>query len=211
MPLVRKPSPIATVPPGDASFGGENLAAVLLHGSDDERWRAARTAANAPDGLAMLNEAVSRENHPRVLEAIFTGLARLHTAESAEVILRYLRSDDSSLRTLALDALGTMPDAVTNHLPCLLKDDDADVRLLACELLRKQPAAVASAMLGELLATDREANVCAAAIEVLAETGGPELVPLLSRCAARFPSDPFLAFAVQAARERIGLQATNRG
>ena len=56
----------------------------------------------------------------------------------------------------------------------------------------------------EILATESQANVCAAAVEVLAEVGGPELLPALAECAARFPDDPFLAFAVQVASERIG-------
>jgi HEAT repeat protein len=207
MPLVRKPPPSApTEPPNDAA-----LAATPVEGSDDARWNAARSAAEAPNGLAILSEAISRETHPRVREAIFTSLARIRTPESAEVVLTYLRSDDSSLRTLALDALRAMPDAVAACIPCLLSDGDADVRLLACELVRNQPAADAGRLLGEVLATDRESNVCAAAIEVLAEAGGPELLPLLAKCAARFPNDPFLAFAVKVASERIGSQASTRG
>jgi HEAT repeat protein len=183
---------------------------MLANGSDDERWNAARSAATATDGLALLSQAISRESHPRVREAIFTGLARIHTPESARIVLEYLRSDDSSLRTGALDALRAMPDAVAAHIPVLLQDDDADVRLLACELVRGRPTSVAAAMLGPVLATETEANVCAAAVEVIAEAGGPELLPLLAGCAARFPDDPFLAFAVKAASERIGSQASSR-
>jgi len=205
MPLVRKPSPSAPSQPQDHAA----LAVILLQGSDDARWHAARSAGETPNGLAILSEAIARESHPRVREAIFTSLARIRSPESAEVILRYLRSEDSNLRTGALDALRAMPDAVAAHIPRLLKDDDADVRLLACELVRNQPAA--ATMLGEVLATEREANVCAAAIEVLAEAGGPELLPLLAECAARFPNDPFLAFAVKVASERIGSQVLTRG
>jgi HEAT repeat protein len=208
MPLVRKPSPqAATVSPPDMA----NLAVTLSEGSDDERWNAARAAAEAPDGLVILSEAISRESDPRVREAIFTSLARIRTPQSAEAVLQYLRSDDSNLRTGAVDALRAMPDAVAEYIPRLLKDDDVDVRLLACELARNQPAADAGRMLGEVLATERESNVCAAAIEVLAEAGGPELLPRLAECAARFPNDPFLAFAVKLAGERIGSQALPRG
>lgn len=188
-----------------------NLVVALSEGSDDERWNAARAAAEAPDGLVILSEAISRESNPRVREAIFTSLARIRTPQSAEAVLQYLRSDDSNLRTGALDALRAMPDAVAEYIPRLLKDDDVDVRLLACELTRNQPAADAGRMLGEVLATERESNVCAAAIEVLAEAGGPELLPRLAECAARFPNDPFLAFAVKLAGERIGSQALSRG
>ena len=208
MPLVRKASPqAATVSPPNMA----NLAVTLSEGSDEERWNAARAAAEAPDGLVILSEAISRESNPRVREAIFTSLARIGTPQSAEAVLQYLRSDDSNLRTGALDALRAMPDAVAAYIPRLLKDDDVDVRLLACELVRNQPAADAGRMLGEVLATERESNVCAAAIEVLAEAGGPELLPRLAECAARFPNDPFLAFAVKLAGERIGSQALPRG
>jgi HEAT repeat protein len=215
MPLVRKPPPKAEVEArNEASlkargFDQTRLAAMLLEGSEDERWDAARAAGEAPSGVAMLSEAVSRESVPRIREAIFTALARIRTPESAEAVLKYLRSDDSSIRTGALDALRAMPDAVAASIPRLLRDADADVRLLACELVRNQPAADAGRMLAEVLATEPEANVCAAAVEVAAEAGGPELLPLLAACAARFPNDPFLAFAVQVASERIGSQASS--
>ena len=207
MPLVRRPSPSEPARPQDDAA----LAVTLLEGSDDARWNAARSAAESPNGLVILSEAISRESHSRVREAIFTSLARIGTRESAEVVLKYLRSDDSSLRTGALDALRAMPDAVAAYIPRLLKDDDADVRVLACELVRNLPVAEADRLLGEVLATERLSNVCAAAIEVVAEAGGPELLPLLAECGARFPNDPFLAFAVKVACERIGSQASTRG
>jgi hypothetical protein len=31
-------------------------------------------------------------------------------------------------------------------------------------------------------------------------------LPLLAQCAARFPDDPFLAFAIRVAGERLGAQ-----
>ena len=47
-------------------------------------------------------------------------------------------------------------------------------------------------------------NVCAAAVDVLAEIGAPDTLPSLVRCAARFADRPFLGFAVKVASERIG-------
>jgi HEAT repeat protein len=212
MPLVRKPPPAAPAQPDDAAGNLQDLARTLREGADDARWNAARAAAATADGLAVLRDALPRESHPRVREAIFTGLARIGSVGSAQAVLPFLRSDDSSLRTAALDALLAMPAAsVAELIPAVLTDADADVRLLACELVRNQPGADAGRMLGAVLATEPEANVCAAAIEVLAETGGPELLPLLAQCAARFPGDPFLAFAVKAAAERIGSEAIRNG
>jgi hypothetical protein len=97
-----------------------------------------------------------------------------------------------------------MPAAAAGHLPQLLTDDDADVRLLACEIARTLPAAEASRMLGALIDREHVANVCAAAVEVLAEAGNAASLPILARCADRFPNDPFLTFAVKIARDRIG-------
>jgi HEAT repeat protein len=200
MPLVRKPSSPTEAPSPDGWKSSE----LLVGGSDDERWTAARSAPTFPDALPLLTDALSRERVPRVREAMFTALAKIGSSESAAVALPYIRSDDASQRTAALDALRAMPAAAANHLPRLLKDSDNDVRLLACEIVRALPADQASKMLGELLEREVDTNVCAAAVEVLAETGNVASLPVLARCAARFPDDPFLTFAVEIARDRIG-------
>ena len=152
-----------------------------------------------PDALPLLTEALSKERVPRVREAIFTALAKIGSPDSAAVALPYMRSDDAAERTAALDALRAMPTAAAVHLPRLLKDADPDVRLLACEIARALPADDASRVLGELIEREDNANVCAAAVEVLAETGNVASLPILARCAARFPDDPFLTFAVKIA------------
>ena len=97
MPLIRKPAgaPSTGVP-------ARNSAAVLFalaSGTDDERWAAARSAAELPGGVAALGEALAREKSPRVREALFTGLARVATPQSVEAVLPFLRSDDALVRT----------------------------------------------------------------------------------------------------------------
>jgi HEAT repeat protein len=202
VPLIRNiPKPAAA-----PQAGASEIERDLAHGNSDQRWDAARTAPDLPNGLPLLCSAILTEREPRVREAIFTSLARIATAESAAAVLPYLRSDDAKLRTEALDALRAMPAATALHLPKLLHDADPDVRLLACDLVRGQPAADAGRLLGEVLVHDSEANVCAAAVEVLAETGVAGVLPLLAQCAARFPDDPFLGFAIRAAGERLGAQ-----
>jgi HEAT repeat protein len=198
MPLVRSHSDKPAV---DRAADDPRIA--LLSGSAEERWAAARTIAETPAGAPLLAEALTLEKDSRVREAIFTGLASLATPKSALAILPHLRSDDANLRTGALDALRTMPEAARPHLKTLLGDADADVRLLACELLRGQPAADATQMLTALLETELEPNVCAAAVDVLAEVGEAPAIPSLQRCADRFPSDPFLSFAIKQVIERL--------
>jgi len=200
MPLVRKPTSTAEHPAPDERKPAE----LLATGSDEERWIAARSAAEIPEGLSLLTHALSVERVPRVREAMFTALAKIATPESAFAALPFLRSDDAALRTQALDALRAMPAAAAEHLSQLLGDSDPDVRLLACEIARALPAGDASRVLGKLIERETNSNVCSAAVEVLAETGDIASLPILARCAERFPDDPFLAFAVKAASGRIG-------
>lgn len=205
MPLVRKTD---KGKPRSEANPAEVLKA-LTQGTQDERWAAARAAAVIAGGVQALATALRTENDPRVREAMFTSLTRIGTPEAVSAILPLLREDDASLRTNALDALRTIPAAVREHLPVLLNDEDADVRILSCELVRGLPTEEATALLGALLTREPEANVCAAAVDVLAEVGGPSVLPALDACAARFSETPFLRFALKIARDRILSQSSD--
>ncbi len=118
----------------------------------------------------------------------------------------YLRSDDAHARTEACDALTAMKEAAWPQLKALLRDDNADVRVLVCGLVRNMPSETAVPLFCELLNSEPDANVCAAAIDALAEIGGPEALPVLERCHERFRATPFLAFAITIAADRIRAQ-----
>jgi HEAT repeat protein len=77
------------------------------------------------------------------------------------------------------------------------------VRLLATELARNMKASDATRLLCGLIENEPHPNVCAAAIEVLAEVGTAEALPALERCAVRFTATPFLPFAISMAIARI--------
>ena len=204
MPLIRKEpgSPPSAPAPDPAA-----VLSALVSGNDDERWAAARAAPGFPDGARRLAEALVREPNARVREAMFTSLARIATAESVELVLPLMRSDDAHLRTGALDALRAMKSAVWPYVPRLLRDEDADVRLLACELARDLPGAEAAALLCALLDSEPELNVCASAVEILAEVGGPGALPSLTRCAERFRGTQFLEFSIKITADRIRSQS----
>lgn len=196
MPLIRSKS-------NEVASGGQDTTASLASLSPDERWAAVRAIASLPSSLPALVQALATESESRVREAIFTALTRIATSESALAVLPYLRSDDANIRTGALDALRAMPEAVKPHLLHVLADADADVRLLACDLIRDMRDADAPHLLCALLETEQGANVCAAAVDVLAEIGYRECLAALWQCAARFPNDPFLAFAIKVAADRL--------
>jgi HEAT repeat protein len=204
VPLVRKPggTPPAPVSPADAS----SVFAKLVSDRAEDRWAAARDAAELPGAAPALAAALGKEADPRVREAMFTGLARIGTRESADLLISILRSDSSNLRAGALDALRTMVGSTKDLLPPLLVDPDVDIRVLSCELARTLPGPEATALLASLLARETDVNVCAAALDVLAEVGGPAAIPALDACARRFGESPFLAFAIKAATDRIHAQ-----
>jgi len=61
MPLVRNPTP--TVEP--RAPDERKPVQVLASGSDEERWIAARSAAETPEGLSLLTHALAVERVPR--------------------------------------------------------------------------------------------------------------------------------------------------
>jgi hypothetical protein len=199
MPLIRNTRD--RIPEGAAPGGLSDVGGALDSASADERWAAAR--ADVPAPVPALAVALARESDLRVREAIFTALARIATPESAAAVLPYLRSDDANTRTGALDALRAMPRAVRQYLPQLLVDQDADVRLLACDLVRDAGDGDGVSWLCALLDTELQANVCGAAVEVLGQIADDAALPALSRCAARFPGDPFLGFAIKIVADRL--------
>ena len=206
MPLVRKDA--GTTPPtSPPSMSRADLAAP----SSETRWAAARQLAQDPSNAGALGDALTVETVPRVREALFTGLAHIRTPEAIELILPHIRSQDAAVRTGALDALNAIPQAVESHLPRLLADPDPDVRLLACEIVRRLPEPIATRYLCDLLAQESLANVCGAAVEALSEVGDETALPVLSDCAARFSSEPFLVFSIKAVSNRIAGDGRMRG
>jgi HEAT repeat protein len=201
MPLIRKDAPDAPAPPAPDPF------LRLVQGDADERWRAARALDGAePRALGALTAALAGEADARVREAILTALARTDSCEALAAMLPLLRSDEAERRTAALDAMRAMPTATVSMLPELLEDADPDVRVLACELARQAPGEEAQTLLCALLDREADVNVCAAAVEVLAEIGEARALPALRRCAARHAAAPFLGYAIEAATRLIAAQ-----
>jgi len=206
MPLIRKPPVEAAGTPASAPDAAAVFAA-LARGTDDERWSAARAAADLPDSVPALEDALRRERSPVVREALFSALAHIATTQSVEAVLPLLRSDDAAVRTEASDALLAMKDVVWPYVAPLLRHANADVRVLACGLVRNMPGQVAASLCCGILDAEPEPNVCAAAVEVLAEVGESSALPVLERCAKRFSDTPFLTFSIQMAIDRVRSQA----
>lgn len=205
MPLVRKPSS------GDPAAAAteptlQRIRDDLASADEQVRWDAARAASGHGPFSDELARALATETSPRVRVAMFTSLAQTADAPAVAALQALLRSDDANLRIGALDALRLLVRDRPALVDALLADEDADIRILTCELARELPAARATALLVGLLRHESEPNVCAAAIDVLAEAGDASALPVLAECARRFAGTPFLGFAIDVAIQRLRAQ-----
>jgi HEAT repeat protein len=194
MPFVKRDTAI----PSAAALSADEFAAhIAALGSRDPeaRWRGARALAGRAEAVAPLAVALGVEANSRVREAIITALMRIGNAASVVALVHYLRSQDAGQRAAAIEALQALPREISPFLTALLADGDSDVRILATELARNLPAAEATRLLCGLLSVEAHPNVCAAAIDVLAEVGTDDAIPVLEQCGRRFASTPFLPFA----------------
>lgn len=180
------------------------LTAALASPEGGERRRAARELGAFPEAGPLLCAHLGREPAASVRAVILTTLIRLKSPAVVEGLLPLLRSEDSGLRNGAIEALQEMPDEVEPHVADLLADPDSDVRILTVNMLSLLPHPKAPDWLAEVVAHDPHINVCAAAVDGLAEIGNERAVAPLQALAARFPEVPFMRFAAAAAIRRIG-------
>ncbi|WP_200295485.1 HEAT repeat domain-containing protein [Rhodospirillum rubrum] len=167
------------------------------------RRAAARDLADHPEAALALCERLEVETAPSVRAMIFTALIKLQTPVVASRIARFLRSDDAQLRNAAIEALQEMPDAIAPHLQELLTDDDSDIRIFAVTILGALRLTCAPDWLVEVIRRESHINVCSAAVDALAEIGGPEAIEDLEALLDRFPGDSFMKFAIETTIRRI--------
>lgn len=204
MPLVKADIDTAHPTNTPAAHAPAAEALVLLDSAvAAERRAAVRALEQHDDGLAPLCARIAVETAPSVREAIMATLIRRRSPLVVAALLPLLRSEQPALRNAALEGLAAMPEEVAPHIEHLLRDPDSDVRIFTANLLHILPHPHAAAWLVAALADDH-ANVCAAAIDGLAEIGDADAIDALAALPARFPDDGFIAFAVQVAMQRIG-------
>jgi len=202
MPFIKRGTSAQSA--GNGADAGLASQISALRGSDTERrWSAARALGGVAAAVPALAQALESEQIPQVREAIMTALMRVGDEASVLALLPYLRSQDAGLRAAAVEALQALPEAITPFMASLLADDDVEVRILATELARNMPPSQATRVLCTMLEHESNPNVCAAAIEVLAEVGTRDALPVLKACAQRFSNIPFLPFAVSTTIARI--------
>ncbi|MDQ5897466.1 MAG: hypothetical protein QG612_1552 [Pseudomonadota bacterium] len=181
----------------------DGLIAQLRGGDTEQRRWAVRDLMAHPQAAAALGTHLIDEREPVVREAIFLALGTMASEESVNALLPLLRSEDAKLRNGAIEVLSGLPRVIGPRISALLLDADPDVRIFTVNLLGDLRHEQVTQWLQQVLLSDREVNVVAAAIEVMAETGEPEHIEALRETRKRFADDPFIGFAVDVAIERI--------
>lgn len=167
------------------------------------RRRAIRLLAHQGGAVTTLVGLIRDEQDSRVREAAFLELAAMNCDDAAQGVAELLSDADPARRNGALEALAAMPGPAVALLEPLGLSDDPDVRIFAVLLASELPAEETADWLIALAARDQDANVCSNVAEALGGTGRAEAVPVLEGIAARFPDEPFLAFAVETALQRL--------
>ncbi len=178
---------------------------VLLRGGETEAERrgAALELAAEPTQAASLVACLRTETAPSVREAIVTALVGMGTAEAAAGLAAQLGGEDVALRNDAIQGLREIGAAAFSQVEHLLASGDPDVRIFAVNVLETTRHPHAAEWLRHILAQEQEVNVGLAAVEAMAQIGGPEHVQALRDFAGRFAEEPCVAFAVDAACRHV--------
>jgi len=204
MPLIRSSSSaFEDKSPGEAAPDRTHLREDIASDDLDVRRGAVRRALRLGDAEVLAGR-LRRESDAALRETILTNLSRIGGVKAARALIGSLRSDDAGLRNAAIETLQNMGECVAPEVERLLDDDDPDLRIHAVNILQSLRSPRVPDIALRVIATDPHVNVCAAAVDVLAEVGRPEMADQLRAVADRFADQPFLGFAVRAAIKRIG-------
>jgi len=175
----------------------------LEQGDATTRRHAARDLIGCEGASAALVDRLLREDDRPVRDVIVTSLTRLGDPVAVSGLVECLRSDDAGLRNAAIEALKQLPDAVAPIIEGLLADADADVRIFAVNVLESLRHPGVEAWLVGVIDADVHVNVCATAVDLLAEVGSDAAVEALVRLQNRFDHEPYIQFAAGLALKRI--------
>jgi HEAT repeat protein len=193
--------------PEDNRSGVRDLPGLLLQlSSSDTRERgwAARDLVQHPAAVHALCQQLETEPDKATREAISITLAKIGGDAVVSGLLPLLRSDDAALRNGVIDILKELPGDVAPHMEALLDDPNPDVRIFVVNVLEALRHPKVEDWLIAVISMDPHVNAVASALDLLGEVGTESALPALGNVVKRFPDEPFVAFAVNNAIQRIG-------
>lgn len=166
------------------------------------RW-AARDLVDYPAAASALAARLLQEADLSVREVILTSLTLIGSPAAIQGLLDCLRSEDACLRNEAIACMQQLPADVAPIMQQLLHSDDADLRIFAVNILAALCHPQVENWLIQVLQEDPHVNVCAAALDLLAEVGTPAAAAAIRLAKGRFAAQPYIQFAADLALARV--------
>lgn len=197
MPLVNRPQSHSVQ---DAPL---DTAPADLNAQDPSERRRAVQSVSGKDAVSILDRALGIETDASVLSAIFAALRQIGDAEVADRLAAHLSSERTALRTGAVATLKELGSVAAPALKTALDHKDPDVRIMAVDALQDLRCEECVSWLADLLMSETHPNVVGAALDRLVEIGSHHEADVIRSVPARFPDDPFIAFASERALQSL--------
>jgi len=185
---------------------------------EDERSFAAQDLAELGDQAGVVDalvHALQFDSSRSVQEAACASLIQIDNDQVVRCAARLLAEEDAYVRNAASDILAEAKNVPDDIFAEMLRSNDPDVRIFAAVTIDNRRVRTLLPMLVKLLEEDTEVNVVSAAINALGNLGcrdmrddGTSDVDALLTASRRFPNEPFITFAVNAAIAQIEDEAT---
>ena len=184
----------------------EGLTNQLSSKNPTERRWAARDLAEYKEASSYLIEQLMKEKDITVREIIISSLLSIGDEIAISGLIDCLKSDDAHLRNSAIEALQQIPEQVAPYIENLLHDKEPDVRIFTINILESLRHPKVVKWLIDVIENDENVNVCATALDLLAELGTEESIQAIKKVKERFKNEPYIQFASDIALRRIGEQ-----
>ncbi|WP_353684299.1 HEAT repeat domain-containing protein [Thermodesulfovibrio sp. 3907-1M] len=182
----------------------DGLIVQLSSSNPTERRWAARDLTQYEGASGYLIAQLMKEKDISVRELIISSLIAIGDEKAIEGLIDCLKSDDAHLRNSAIEALKQIPDKVAPHIERLLNSSEPDVRIFTINILESLRHPDVIKWLIEVIERDENVNVCATALDLLAEIGTEKAIPAIKRVKEKFKDEPYIQFAADLALRRIG-------
>ncbi|MDQ6951502.1 MAG: HEAT repeat domain-containing protein [Mariprofundales bacterium] len=180
---------------------------------EDDRCFAAQDLAEYGEETGVVDalvQALQSDECRGVQEAACSALVQINNDQVSRQAARLMAEEDAYVRNAASDILAESKNVPDELFAEMLMNDDPDLRIFATVTIDNRRVRSLLPMLVELLEKDAEINVVSAAINALGNLGcrdvrddGSSDVDALLTAGRRFPNEPFITFAVNAAISQI--------
>ena len=208
MGLRRFESAIEPLEPGSensviALYGRLQVEQLLLNTDPNVRREGIRYADLATETVLLLLNHLQQENNFLVLETLMLAFEKSKDDQVVAPMLALLGSEDVWLRNRAQEVLLQFPHSVMEQVRSVYAISKTDEKIFLMNLMKDLVHPRVAACVIEVLQTETEVNVVAAALEVLLEIGDATCLPVLDALMARFEGNTFISFSIESVKERV--------